>query len=69
MSVPRKRHEDVRGDEQRGRDEDRRQRTWGSGLAKTIAWYRENAQWISNTRNGAYRDYYKVQYGTEVGGD
>lgn len=43
--------------------------TWDSGLAKTIDWYRENAQWISNTRNGAYRDYYKVQYGTEVSGD
>lgn len=43
--------------------------TWASGLSKTIDWYRENAQWISNTRNGAYRDYYKVQYGTEVSGD
>ena len=43
--------------------------TWDTGLKKTIDWYRENAQWISHTRNGAYRDYYKVQYGTEVGGD
>jgi dTDP-glucose 4,6-dehydratase len=43
--------------------------TWQSGLTKTIDWYVKNAQWISNARNVAYRDYYKVQYGTEVGGD
>src|SRR5688500_3352176 len=43
--------------------------TWQSGLAKTIEWYLENKQWIKNTRNPAYRDYYKVQYGTEVSGD
>ncbi len=41
--------------------------TWSSGLGKTIAWYRENPQWIEKVRNGAYRDYYKAQYGTEVG--
>jgi dTDP-glucose 4,6-dehydratase len=43
--------------------------TWQSGLAKTIEWYLENTQWIKQSRNPAYRDYYKVQYGTEVGGD
>ena len=43
--------------------------TWQSGLAKTIEWYVENTQWIENVRNPAYRDYYKVQYGTEVSGD
>jgi dTDP-glucose 4,6-dehydratase len=43
--------------------------TWDSGLRKTIAWYVENEQWIENTRNLAYRDYYRVQYGTEVSGD
>ena len=43
--------------------------TWTSGLRKTIAWYVENGQWIENTRNLAYRDYYRVQYGTEVSGD
>ena len=43
--------------------------TWASGLRKTIAWYVENGQWIENTRNLAYRDYYRVQYGTEVRGD
>jgi dTDP-glucose 4,6-dehydratase len=40
--------------------------TWNSGLSKTIAWYRENPKWIEKVRNGAYRDYYKAQYGTEV---
>lgn len=43
--------------------------TWQSGLTKTINWYVENSQWIKNTRSVAYRDYYKVQYGTEVSGD
>ncbi|HKV32833.1 MAG TPA: dTDP-glucose 4,6-dehydratase [Pyrinomonadaceae bacterium] len=43
--------------------------TWETGLKKTIDWYCGNGQWISNARNGAYREYYKVQYGTEVDGD
>jgi dTDP-glucose 4,6-dehydratase len=41
--------------------------TWQSGLAKTIEWYVENAQWTRNRRDPAFRDYYRVQYGTEVG--
>jgi dTDP-glucose 4,6-dehydratase len=40
--------------------------TWATGLAKTIEWYRENTRWLENTRSGAYRDYYRLQYGTEV---
>jgi len=40
--------------------------TWTTGLAKTIEWYRENTRWLENTRSGAYRDYYRLQYGTEV---
>lgn len=40
--------------------------TWESGLAKTIDWYRDNSRWLENTRSGAYRDYYRLQYGTEV---
>lgn len=43
--------------------------TWQSGLAKTIEWYEQNTQWIKQSRNPAYRDYYRVQYGTEVGDD
>ncbi|MCA1573260.1 MAG: dTDP-glucose 4,6-dehydratase [Acidobacteria bacterium] len=41
--------------------------TWESGLSKTIAWYQENSRWIERARSGAYRDYYKQQYGTKVG--
>jgi len=40
--------------------------TWESGLRKSIAWYQENSRWIERARSGAYRDYYKQQYGTEV---
>jgi dTDP-glucose 4,6-dehydratase len=40
--------------------------TWQTGLTKTIEWYRENTSWLDNTRSGAYRDYYRLQYGTEV---
>ncbi|MGI8733574.1 MAG: dTDP-glucose 4,6-dehydratase [Pyrinomonadaceae bacterium] len=42
--------------------------TWQSGLHKTITWYKENPRWIERARSGAYRDYYKQQYGTEVRG-
>jgi dTDP-glucose 4,6-dehydratase len=41
--------------------------TWESGLEKTIDWYRQNTRWLERTKNGAYRDYYCQQYGTEVG--
>ena len=41
--------------------------TWESGLDKTIRWYRDNGDWVERARSGAYRDYYKQQYGTEVG--
>jgi len=32
------------------------------GLSKTIDWYLENKQWLSNVTSGAYQDYYKTQY-------
>lgn len=41
--------------------------TWESGLRKTIAWYEENPDWVERARSGAYREYFKQQYGTEVG--
>jgi dTDP-glucose 4,6-dehydratase len=41
--------------------------TWESGLQKTIDWYSENSGWLERTRSGAYRNYYRSQYGTEVG--
>ena len=40
--------------------------TWESGLAKTISWYKDNGEWVERARSGAYREYYKQQYGTEV---
>lgn len=41
--------------------------TWETGLQKTIQWYRENGVWLERTRSGAYQDYYREQYGAEVG--
>jgi dTDP-glucose 4,6-dehydratase len=40
--------------------------TWQSGLAKTIRWYQENGEWLERARSGAYRDYYKQQYGSQL---
>ncbi|HKY41583.1 MAG TPA: dTDP-glucose 4,6-dehydratase [Pyrinomonadaceae bacterium] len=41
--------------------------TWESGLQKTIEWYQANDRWLERARSGAYRDYYRTQYGMEVG--
>ena len=41
--------------------------SWESGLQKTIEWYQENHRWLERARSGAYRDYYRSQYGSEVG--
>jgi len=41
--------------------------TWESGLQKTINWYQQNERWLERARSGAYQDYYRTQYGTEVG--
>jgi dTDP-glucose 4,6-dehydratase len=41
--------------------------TWESGLEKTIRWYAEHGEWIARVRDGAYREFYARQYGTEVG--
>lgn len=41
--------------------------TWDSGLEKTIRWYADNGEWIARVRDGAYREFYKQQYGIEVG--
>ena len=42
------------------------QTNWESGLQKTIRWYQDNQDWIKRIRNGDYRDYYRMQYGTEI---
>ena len=41
--------------------------SWESGLRKTIEWYQQNTRWLERARSGAYRDYYRSQYGTEAG--
>jgi dTDP-glucose 4,6-dehydratase len=41
--------------------------TWETGLQKTIQWYRQNGRWLERARSGAYRDYYREQYGAEAG--
>jgi len=33
-----------------------------TGLAATIDWYRRNANWLQETRSGAYRDYFDRHY-------
>jgi dTDP-glucose 4,6-dehydratase len=41
--------------------------SWESGLKKTMKWYQDNSRWLERTKSGAYRDYYRTQYGSEVG--
>lgn len=43
------------------------QETWESGLKKTIDWYQQNTAWMERARSGAYQEYYREQYGAEVG--
>ena len=35
---------------------------FGSGLARTIEWYRANRSWIERVKGGAYREYYQLHY-------
>jgi len=37
--------------------------TWEKGLETTIAWYRDNREWVEHIRSGEYREYYKKMYG------
>ena len=34
-----------------------------TGLAQTVAWYRENPSWVARVRSGEYRTYYEKNYG------
>jgi dTDP-glucose 4,6-dehydratase len=38
------------------------------GLARTVAWYRDNRAWWEPIRSGDYRAYYERQYGRALGG-
>jgi dTDP-glucose 4,6-dehydratase len=32
------------------------------GLADTIAWYRDNQQWLDDVRSGQYQNYFQKHY-------
>ena len=36
--------------------------TFEEGLSKTIDWYLENTEWLTNVTSGAYQEYYSKQY-------
>ncbi len=36
--------------------------TFDEGLVRTIAWFKENQDWVDRCRSGAYREYYQEQY-------
>jgi dTDP-glucose 4,6-dehydratase len=36
------------------------------GIARTVAWYRENEEWWEPIRSGEYRAYYEKQYGSAL---
>jgi dTDP-glucose 4,6-dehydratase len=37
--------------------------SFDEGLARTVAWYRENTGWVERVRSGEYRTYYERNYG------
>ena len=36
--------------------------TFDTGLAKTVRWYLDHAQWVAQVKSGAYRDWLEVNY-------
>jgi dTDP-glucose 4,6-dehydratase len=36
--------------------------SFSDGLARTIRWYQENAEWVRRCRSGEYRKYYEAMY-------
>lgn len=40
--------------------------TFESGIRKTVQWYLDNPQWVSNVQSGAYRDWVQTQYAQEA---
>jgi dTDP-glucose 4,6-dehydratase len=46
----------------------RPQRGFDTGIAETVAWYRNNPHWWQRVRSGAYRTYYEQQYGDRLRG-
>jgi dTDP-glucose 4,6-dehydratase len=39
---------------------------FGTGLERTVAWYRDNEEWWVPLRSGEYRDYYRRRYGRDL---
>jgi len=37
--------------------------TFETGIAKTVAWYLANQDWVANVQSGGYRDWVQQQYG------
>jgi dTDP-glucose 4,6-dehydratase len=42
--------------------------TFDDGLARTVAWYRDNRDWWEPIKSGEYREYYERQYGARLAG-
>jgi len=40
--------------------------TFETGIRKTVDWYLENAEWVTQVQSGAYRDWINKQYGETV---
>jgi len=40
------------------------QMTFETGLGRTVAWYREHADWTRRIKSGEYREYYNRNYGS-----
>jgi dTDP-glucose 4,6-dehydratase len=41
----------------------RPQETFESGLARTVRWYLDHAEWVANVRDGRYRQWIELNYG------
>ena len=41
--------------------------SFDEGLAATVEWYLQNEEWVERVRSGAYREYYRQQYGDRLG--
>ena len=40
--------------------------TFETGIRRTVDWYLENAEWVTQVQSGAYRDWVNKQYGETV---
>ncbi len=41
-------------------------RTFDEGLRETVAWYRDNPEWVASARSGDWDSYYARQYGERL---